>query len=134
LWGSDNLWAQPSEALHPVINTPYGRLGVLICRDVSNKYRESYKFYKPNQKFYSKGSVDTIALLTNWGSGYGYPDSSWVELHEQTNSNVIVSNRIGKDKDLSFKGGSCVIDRNRKIWTNGSSFNDPAVVGGVVIL
>jgi N-carbamoylputrescine amidase len=133
LWGSDNMWAQPSDELHPVVNTPTGRLGVLICRDSANRYRESYKFYKPGQKFYYPGSVDTIALLTNWGSTYGYPDSSWVELSEQTGANVIVSNRVGKERDLKFKGGSCVIDRNRKIWTNGSSFTEAAVVGGMVI-
>jgi predicted amidohydrolase len=134
LWGSDNLWAQPSEQLHPVINTKAGRLGVLICRDVSNNYRESYKFYKKEQKFYHPGSVDTIALLTNWGSAYGYPDSSWVDLTEETRANVIVSNRVGKERDMKFKGGSCVIDRNRRIWTNGSSFTESAVVGGMVLL
>lgn len=134
LWGADNLWAQPSEQMHPVIMTSVGRLGVLICRDSSNKFRESYRFYKPGQKFYSRGSVDTIALLTNWGADYGYPDSSWVELTEETGANVIVSNRVGKERDLEFKGGSCVIDRNRRIWTNGSSFTESAVVGGAVLL
>lgn len=134
LWGSDNLWAQPSEQLHPVVSTPMGRIGVLVCRDVMNKYRESYRFYKPNQKFYSPGSVDTIALLTNWGKDYGYPDSTWVELAEETKANVVVSNRVGKERDLQFKGGSCVIDRNRRIWTNGSSFTETAVVGGMVLL
>jgi len=134
LWGSDNLWAQPSEQLHPVINTRAGRLGILICRDVSNKYRESYQYYKPDQRFYTQGSIDTIALLTNWGTAYGYPDSSWVELTEQTKANVIVANRVGEERDLKFKGGSCVIDRNRRIWTNGSSFTESAVVGGMVIL
>lgn len=133
LWGSDNLWAQPAEDLHAVVSTPYGRLGALICRDLMNKYRESYRFAKNDQKFYNAGSVDVIALLTNWGSNYGYPDSSWVELVEQTGSNVIVSNRVGRERDLKFKGGSCVIDRNRRIWTNGSSFEHPAVVGGLIV-
>ena len=134
LWGSDNLWAQPSEEMHPVVNTPSGRLGVLICRDSSNKFRESYRFYKPDHRFYRPGSVDTIALLTNWGTTSGYPDSAWIELVEQTRANVIVSNRIGKERDLNFKGGSCVIDKNRRVWTNGSSFTEAAVVGGMVIL
>jgi predicted amidohydrolase len=134
LWGSDNLWAAPADSMHPVVNTRAGRLGVLICRDVMNNYRESYKFYNPDNKFYRKGGVDTIALLTNWGSDYGYPDSSWVELSEETDSNVIVSNRVGKEKDMTFKGGSAIIDRNRKIWTNGSSFTEAAVVGGMVVL
>lgn len=132
LWGSDNMWAQPSDALNPVIITPAGRLGVLICRDAMNKYRESYQF-AGDSKFYRRGSVDTIALLTNWGGDYGYPDSAWVELVEDTRANLIVSNRVGAERDLKFKGGSCVIDRDRHIWTNGSNFTEAAVVGGIVV-
>lgn len=134
LWGSDILWATPSEAINPVVVTQAGRLGILICRDIMNNYRESYKFYKAESKFYKKGSVDTIALLTNWGDSYGYPDNGWVELAESTGANVIVSNRIGKERDLKFKGGSCIIDRNCKVWTHGSSFTEAAVVGGLVVL
>lgn len=132
LWGSDNLWAQPSEAINPVVITPAGRLGVLICRDAMNKYRDSYQFENGAQ-FYQRGSIDTIALLTNWGGEYGYPDSTWVELVESTRANLIVSNRVGQERDLKFKGGSCIIDRDRRIWTNGSNFTEAAVVGGIVV-
>jgi len=134
LWGSDNLWAESAESLHPVITTRAGRLGVLICRDAMNNYRDTYKFYKSESRFYKQGSVDTIALLTNWGSDYGYPDSTWVELAEETSANVVVSNRVGKERDLDFKGGSCIIDRNKKVYTNGSSFTEAAVVGGFLLL
>lgn len=133
LWGSDNMWAQPSEVEPPIVMTPAGRMGVLVCRDALNKYRESYQFYQAGQKFYRRGSVDTIALLTNWGGDYGYPDSSWVELVEETRANLIVSNRVGRERDLKFKGGSCIIDRDRRIWTHGSNFTEAAVVGGVVV-
>jgi len=133
-WGSDSLWATQSECLAPVIITPVGRLGALVCRDVMNNYRESYKFYKSEQRFYKKSSVDTIALLTNWGADFGYPDNSWIELAEETCANVIVSNRVGKERDMKYKGGSCVIDRNRRVYTHGSNFNESAVVGGIVIL
>lgn len=134
LWGSDNLWAEAADNLHPVVPTRAGRLGILICRDVMNNYRDTYKFYQHENRFYKKGSVDTIALLTNWGSDYGYPDSSWMELAEETCANVVVSNRVGHERDLKFKGGSAVIDRNRKVYTNGSSFTEAAVVGGLVLL
>lgn len=134
LYGRDNLWAQPSEQLNPVVVTAAGRLGVLLCRDAMNNYREAYAFHNPKHRFYRKGDVDTIALVTNWGGGYAYPDSSWVELVESTRANLIVSNRVGKERDMKFKGGSCVIDRDRRIWTNGSNFNEAAVVGGVVLL
>lgn len=134
LWGPDQLWAESAESMHPVVPTRAGRVGVLICRDVINNYRASYKFHKQEQRFYKKGSVDTIALLSNWGSDYGYPDNAWVELCEETCANVVVSNRIGKERDLKFKGGSAIIDRNKEIWTHGSSFTESAVVGGLIIL
>lgn len=134
LWGSDNLWAEAAEDLHPVVVTEAGRTGVLICRDVMNNYRDTYKFHKQESRFYRMGSVDTVALLTNWGSDYGYPDSSWMELAEETGANVVVSNRVGKERDLTFKGGSAIIDRNKKVWTHGSSFTEAAVVGGIIIL
>lgn len=135
LYGYDHLWATSGETMAPVVSTALdGRLGVLVCGDVANNYRESYKFHKDNERFYRPGSVDTICLLTNWGSDYEYPDRSWVDLAESTHANVIVSNRIGGERDLLFKGGSCVIDRCLNVWTNGSSFNEAAVVGGTLIL
>lgn len=132
LWGRDNIWAQPSEALSPNVVTDVGRLGVLICRDAMNNYRDSYRFFNPSHRFYRRGSIDVIGLVTNWGQGYAYPDSSWVELVESTGANVIVANRVGEERDMRFKGGSCVITRQRHIYTNGSSFTDEAVVGGLI--
>lgn len=132
LWGNDYLWASPSEALFESITTPYGKLGTLICRDASNNYRQSYKLYNSDYRFYTKGSVDILALLTNWGDAFGYPDSAWVDLSESLNANVIVSNRVGSDQNINFKGGSCVIDRTQNIYTYGSSFTDECVVGGVI--
>ena len=132
LWGPDNLWAEASESLSPIVVTPHGRLGALVCGDVANNFHKEYKFYQPEHKFYRRGSVDVIALLTNWESQYGYPDSAWIQLSEGTCSNVIVSNRIGSERDLTFKGGACVIDRSRRVWTYGSSFTAPAVVGGII--
>lgn len=134
LWGSDYLWAEAADNLAPVLITRAGRTGVLICRDVMNNYRDTYKFYQENNRYYKKGSVDTIALLTNWGSDYGFPDSSWMELSEETGSNVIVSNRVGKERDMEYKGGSCVIDKTGKVWSHGSNFNGDAVVGGYALL
>lgn len=133
LYGRDFLWATPGENLHPVIPTNEGRLGVLVCRDVCNQYRTTHPFFRDGQKFYRKGSVDVIALPTNWNVTGGYPPSDWVELAEGTGANVIVSNRVGKDVELKFIGGSCIISRDLKVWTNGSSFIDEAVVGGVVL-
>jgi len=134
LHGNDALWATPSERMSEITVTDHGRLGALICKDIANNFRESYKFFRPEHKFYHKGSVDTICLPTNWGNGFSYPDSSWVDLSESMNCNVIVANRVGRERDMKFKGGSAVIDRNQKIYTNGSNFVTSAVVGGMICL
>lgn len=133
-FGNDNNWATASECMDPVAITAAGRTGVLICRDSKNNFRETYAHYKPNHKFYKKGSVDTICLLTNWGNGFSFPDSAWTELSEGTSANVIVSNRVGKDRDLKFKGGSCICTRSGVLYTFGSSFTEAAVVGGLIEL
>ena len=66
-------------------------------------------------------------------SGKVFPLSTRVELVEETRANLIVSNRVGIERDMKFKGGSCIIDRDRRIWTNGSNFTEAAVVGGIVV-
>lgn len=132
LWGTDFLWATPSEAVAPIVITNEGRFGALICSDVKNNYRETYSHLNREHKYYHKGSVDVIALLTNWGGEVGYPHVEWVGLAEGTGANVIVANRIGYEAGLAFKGGSCIVDRTLKVWTNGTNFQSTAVVGGII--
>ena len=134
LFGSDMLWSEASECMAPVVITRAGRLGALICRDITNNFRQSYKFYNPLHRFYKKGSVDTIALPTNWGEKFGYPDASWVELVEEVDCNLVIANRVGIERDMHWKGGSAIVDRSRKVWTHGSNFTHEAVVGGAILL
>lgn len=132
LWGTDFLWATPSEALAPIVVTNEGRFGALICSDAKNNYRSTYAHLNTEHRYYHRGSVDVIALLTNWGGEVGFPHTEWMGLAEGTGANVIISNRIGHEGGLSFMGGSCIVDRTMKVWTNGTNFNDTAVVGGII--
>jgi len=133
LQGSDNLWATPGDtSVNGVAVTPFGRVGALICGDVTNTPRASAQLGMKDN-FYKKGSVDTIALLTNWGSEYAYPDSSWVSLSESLGVNVIVSNRYGEERDITYKGGCCIISKNKELYTEGSYFDDDSIVGGYLI-
>ena len=134
LFGPDAIWAESSEQVFPTVITEAGRLGALICSDITNKPRQSFPG-NVEAPFYHKGSVDTIALLTSWGGrDYAYPDAEWVNLGESLDCNVIVSNRVGKERDMEFKGGSAVISRDKNIYTHGSNFVSEAVVGGLALL
>lgn len=134
LLGRDACWASESDSLAPVVVTPAGRLGVLHSSDANNNYRDSYKFYNEDHRFYKQGSVDTLALLALEHSSYAYPHDSWTKLREQTDSNLIVANRVGQERETRFRGGSCVISRDKQVFTQGSSFTKSAVVGGIVLL
>jgi predicted amidohydrolase len=131
LHGSDFLWARHSTCKVPNVLTRAGRLGVLVCKDASNRYRESAGM-EPDHRFYRRGDVDVIALPTNWGTEFSYPDATWMSLAESTSASVIVSNRGGQERDIKFQGGSCVISRDLQVSTHGSSFFGEAVVGGLV--
>lgn len=125
--GNDYLWADMAENLHPIVPTPWGRIGILIGRDIINEERASQPF-RVKQPFYRKGSLDVLCLLSNSSSDVGYPASPWMELCEGLGTNVIVSNELGLDK-----GGSCIIDREQNVHTFGSSFAETAVVGGYIV-
>lgn len=131
LWGGDYLWAVSGDHVGPmpIVVTPTCRIGVLIGRDVVNGLRPSAPWHKAGSRLYGPGSVDVLCVLTDVPIDHGWPDAEWTDLAESTRSNVIVSNGLGLGR-----GGSCVIDRSLRPWTHGTSFEAPAVVGGVALL
>jgi predicted amidohydrolase len=133
LTGSDAFWATFSEVQVPQIVLRDGRLGVLIDRDLANRYRPTYHAYDPRERFYPKGAVDAIAVPSGWNAREGFPDVAWLGLAEDSGSNVIVANRTGAEDGTTFTGGSCVIDRNRKVYSHGSSLSEAAIVGGLIV-
>lgn len=134
LEGFDFLWARPGDdTLSPVVVHEGIRVGALVSHDVRNARRESYAWSKFSGPFYRKGMVDLICVPCAWQEGTKFPDSRWVNLAEQVNCNVAISNQIFAPGGPGMTGGgSCIVDRNLKIWSYGSSLTAPAVVGGLV--
>lgn len=131
--GRDHMWATPGESLDMVIPTSTCRLGILIGKDVSNTNSPSGPIFREGRPLYRHGSVDVIAHPTNSPKFTSYPSDDWMTLAEATRTSVIVSNRIGVDDNTGpYGGGSCVVDRDLNVWTYGSSFDDTAVVGGMI--
>lgn len=133
LTGRDFLWATPGESLFPIVNTQWGRVGVLVGRDSLNRHSSSNSFSRRIDPFYSKSSVDIVAVPCNSTfTDDSWPQASWISLARDTKTNVVVSNRTGKDVEVEFNGGSIIVDRNGIVTTDGSSFYDNAVVWGIV--
>lgn len=137
LWGLDFLWARRGDGEFPCVVTPEGRLGALIQSDVALEDAVASHVTPKTSwctSYYGRGSVDTIALLVNWSAETAHPHPSWVNLAEVTQTNVIVANRLGEEGGIRFRGGSCIISRDLHVWTNGTNFNDTAIVGGMALV
>ena len=133
LSSTDLLWATKSLKMFPTIMTEHGRLGTLVSGDSLNTYREPISYVSGDYTFYSRGTIDILAVPANWSDKYSWPDYKWSDLAERTSSNVIICNRVGKEFNEKFNGGSCIIDRSMKVWSNGSSFLHETIVGGKII-
>lgn len=131
LWGNDYFWATPGQMERgEVVVTPWGRIGVLVCRDVENAPRKSVAAHL--DRFYHRGSVDILCVPTMWDTTYEFPDSSWVELAEQVSCHVIVSN-VSRAEDENTRGGPCIIDRSLRVYApEKGDMNRPVTVGALL--
>lgn len=133
LEGRDFTWANPGDdAVSPIVMHEQYRIGVLVSHDVANKRRQSYAWANEGSSFYRKGMVDLVCVPCAWKEGFSFPDAKWVNLAEEAGCSVAVSNLIFEDAYGRTGGGSCIVDRNLKVWTYGSSLSSPAVVGGLI--
>lgn len=126
--GSDFLWATRGDNIAPIAHTQYGRIGLLIGDDVSNRIKLRAGTRYVERQLYSHGSVDILCACTSVkGDKNDLPDESWVKLVEDVDCNVVVSNLY------AHGGGSCVIDRNMHVWLSDDSFENYSVVGGILV-
>jgi len=128
--GSDFLWATKGDVDPPILYTNYGRIGMLLGDDVSNKIVVRSSLMKTTKELYAYGSVDIMCCATSvLGDNTTLPDSSWVSLCENVGCNVIISNAILSNNG----GGSCIVDKNMHVWISEDSWEDYSVVGGVLV-
>ena len=124
-FGNDFLWAHEGRANPPVVATPHGKVGLLICRDVRDK---STKL----DSFYEKGDADIVAFSANWGKG-GFPATHWMDFAKDNKVQLIVSNRYGLEVHNDFGlGGSCVISPDGKVSCEGLVWGEDCIVLGEV--
>jgi N-carbamoylputrescine amidase len=121
-WGQDHLWATRGSKRPPVLTFQGKKIGLLICKDVSDKGPD------PWQELYDPGDADVVALSTNWGKG-AFPASSWVHFVGDNKVSLVVANRYGQERNNDFgAGGICIIRPNKEIITEGLEWNSPCVV------
>lgn len=122
LWGSDWMWATRGPlGKPPIIETPYGRLGLLICKDVRDKN-------PAGQELYKTGDADIVCLSTNWGNGE-FPSGVWMSFTKQNQCWLVISNRWGgPEKHNNFDGGSAIISPTGEVFTFGLEIRSNCIV------
>ena len=103
------LYTPGDEGL-PVVDTPFGRLGVLVCYDL--RFVEALRIL-------ALQGADVVAVPTAWVGGFDRdrPADGIIDQVRaaavQANLNgvfVAAASRVGDDGDLHYLGSSCVVD------------------------
>lgn len=106
LWDEEALYFEPGDLGFPVVATPHGRLGMLICYD--GWFPEAYRTLA------LKGA-DLVCVPTNWvpipGQQPGQPAMATVLSMGAAHSNGIVvaaADRVGTERGQEFIGQSLI--------------------------
>jgi N-carbamoylputrescine amidase len=96
--GSES-WSNPGEEIKPVLWQGH-KIGMLICSDA----------YTPQiaGELASQGA-NVLLSPAAWAPGLHGPDGEWEQRSQETGLSFFVCNRTGKEKEVSFKGGSSVV-------------------------
>lgn len=118
LWDEEQRAFEPGNDPPPVVNTPHGRIGVLICYDL--------EFPEMPRSLALRGA-DLIAVPTNWPLVYRPPNEHPPEVvaaMAAARANrvfVVCCDRTGEERGMKFTGGTSIIDHNGWIRAQTSS-------------
>lgn len=105
-------WASPGDRGHQILDTPYGRLGLLICYDINSE--------PPKLKDQVDHLLYSIAWVDDQGSDWFREDLP--RIARETNMNIIGANWSVPDQPgWSGYGQSVIIDRTGRILARAKS-------------
>jgi len=136
LFSSDFLWATPGEEAAPVVETAFGKTGLVICRDLRDKIPKNIpRMAVDGPPLFKKEKVDLVIACVAWGKG-SFPSSTWMDFSVNNKCTLVVANRWGvetRDDCGNYShdfghGGSAIIEPNWTVHTNGLKFGMNCVV------
>jgi predicted amidohydrolase len=110
LFDQEQVLFQPGDAGLPVVDLPFGRIGVLVCYDL--------RFVEALRVLALQGA-DLVAVPTAWTGGFdptppadGVIDQVRAAAVQANLDGVFVAaaSTVGQDGDVRFLGSSCVVD------------------------
>jgi predicted amidohydrolase len=127
LFAGETAIFEPGDAGLPVVDLPFGRIGVLVCYDL--------RFVEAARILALRGAA-LIAVPTAWVAGFdrsrtgdgiiGQVRSAAVQANlDQTF--IACASRVGADGDLAYLGSSCVVDPYGRLVYGPASRTDEDV-------
>ena len=96
---SEPKWAAAGDLGHQVLDTPIGRIALLICMDIH---------FMETARLVALQGADVICHISNW-LAERTPAPYWISRAFENGCYLIESNRWGLERTVQFSGGSCVI-------------------------
>lgn len=100
-------WSTPGEEVGPIAVPPVGRVGVLVCADA----------YSPwIAKSLAAQGARLLVSPAAWAPGFHGPNGEWEQCTLDTGLPLLVCNRTGPDRTMSFvEGVSAVVQDGRRL-------------------
>ncbi len=115
--GADRF-VDPGDLGYPVFETPVGRLGVLICYDMS--FPETSRSLKLD-------GAQVICVITNWPMAAAVSCVHAPPVRAQENHVfLVISDRVGEESGFRFRGESRILDCDGKTLAEGGT--EPTIV------
>lgn len=97
---SEPRWAAESVNQPPVVATPFGRLGLLICMDAD---------YVEPARLLGVAGCDVVLFPTCWVDEKA-PSAVWMTRAYENGMYLVAADRYGRERGVQFSGGSCILD------------------------
>ncbi len=97
---SEPRWAAESVNQPPVVETPFGKLGLLICMDAD---------YVEPARLLGVAGCEVALFPTCWLDDKA-PAEAWMTRAYENGMYFVAADRYGLEREVQFSGGSCVLD------------------------
>lgn len=132
LWNRENLFFKPGDLGLPVFDTPFGRIGIVICYD--GWFPETFRRL-------ALGGAQLICVPTNWVPMPGnehQPQAMANILHKAAaHSNgvyIACADRVGTERGQPFIGQSLIVDPQGWPLAGPASTADEEIISATVTL
>ncbi|HUY08980.1 MAG TPA: nitrilase-related carbon-nitrogen hydrolase [Candidatus Dormibacteraeota bacterium] len=129
LFYEEQTYFQPGNRGFPVFDLPFGKVGMLVCYDL---------WFPEAARLLALAGADVICVPTNWVANFrrrvvderGWVMGNYASVAVATQNQVFVAaaDRIGREHEVEFIGGSCIVGPEGWLLAGPASRADEALL------